>query len=197
MFPFTNAPVIWTMSSVVTLLALIWVMHWSTRLLAPSSCLWWHRNWQKPTGVGLFMASSVISVRLLESVCRYPCQQWQSDGLSILGMISAFVAGMIITRPFYPSTMALRTLVKEVLLVTCLLAFATVLVLRDPSSVVPNSVVTYLWSVWLPILGVVAKRLCPRLFEADVIGTDDAQQSSRRGVSGAVDLRDQAQNTGR
>lgn len=155
---------IWAIAGTATLLALIWAMHWSTSLLVPSSWLWWHRNWQNPTGFGLFVASSVISVKLLENVCRYPCQQWQPDGLSILGSIFAFVAGMIIARPFFPSTMALRTLVEEVLLVTFLLAVATVLVLRDPSSLVPNSVVIYLWSVWLPILGVVAKRLCPRLF---------------------------------
>ena len=114
--------------------------------------------------VGVFVILGISLLIALESADRFPSLQWQSSLLNILSTIAGFWLGMILARAFEPPTISLHNLVQAAIWVTVLLVFATALVLSPLSDTVPHSAMIFLWTLWLPILGVAAKRLWTWLF---------------------------------
>ena len=163
----------------VTLLVLIEAIHWSTRLLVPSPCSrwrckwratvlawrsWWRCNWRRIVSVSVFMISGIILLIALGDVGRFPSLQWLSSLLNILATIAGFWLGMILTRAVDSPTISLNNLVQVAIWVTGPLVFLTAWVLSPLSDTVPHSAVIFLWAIWLPILGVAARRRWPWLF---------------------------------
>ena len=159
-----TTPMVQLAVGVAILLALIWAMHWSTSLLVPPSCSWWRRNRRANAAFGLLVAFGAVLILALVNDCLYSCQQWESTGIDVLTTIAGFWVGMILAGSLSHHTMPLRDWIKTKIGLIVLLLIGTVVIFSSPSGPLPNSAVIFIWALGLPILGVAAKRIWPRLF---------------------------------
>ena len=181
---------LWTiLLAFLLVVSLIRTVRRSTTLLVSSSRSWWRCNWRRIVLVSVFMILGISLLIALESAGRLPSLQWQSSLLNIVATIAGFWLGMILTHAFEPPTISLNNLVLAAILVTVLLVCATALVLSPISDTVPHSAMIFLWTLWLPILGVTARQFWPCLFggRRDRLSSCDTSNTHRERPGASFD----------
>ncbi len=156
---------IWSLISIISLLGLVWSIHWSAGMVGPAErSSRWHRNRRATVSTGLFVIAGSVLIIALVNGCRYPCQQWQSTGLDVLAMLASFLMGTMLTRILDSDTKPFYYVVRVAIWFGILLLVTTALIFSPLNVSTPHSIALFIWALALPVLGWCGKQLWPWLF---------------------------------